>query len=351
MIRRIFLIYVFLLSLAGGCNNSESVSSPLFIDPNYHGSCDPEIIFNEHDEYYYIYYTARRSLLEENFVRTPIGVIRSKDLTDWEFLGYCKFDGVGGEKDADATFWAPAIVNHEGRLHMFVTWKPDTTTRKGPWGGPSKIVHYSTSADDPMDGWEKESDLHEDEINALDATAYIKEGKCYVWYKGKAKGSRKNELFHVVTDDFNNWQAKGFSKSDVFNKAATGSGFEEAPYLFSWKERYWLITDPHDGLFVYSSDDAEDWNFRKTILEEGGDRQLDNSMARHPSVIVVGERAFIVYHVEPWRRYDLEKLKGENRLPIYKQPTKNRRSVLQIAELELVDGEIVCDRNKSIIVD
>jgi beta-xylosidase len=332
------------------CSRKVSPPVPLFIDPNYHGSCDPEIIYNTTDGYYYIYYTARRSLLEENFVRTPIGVIRSKDLADWEFLGYCKFDGVGGTKDADATFWAPAIVSHQGRLHMFVTWKPDTCTTLGPWGGPSYIVHYTTSENDPVDGWEKVTALHDDNINALDATAYIKDGKCHVWFKGREKEARKNELIYMASNNFREWEYQGFSKSDVFNEAATGSDFEEAPYLFFLKGSYWLITDPHAGLFVYRSDDAESWEFQGTILEEGGSKELDGTMARHASVAIVDDRAFIVYHVEPWRRYDLEKLRGDQRVPIFRQPIENRRSVLQMAELELIDGKLVCDRDAEVML-
>jgi hypothetical protein len=59
---------------------------------------------------------------------------------------------------------------------------------------------------------------------------------------------------------------------------------------------------------------------------------------------------FIIYHVEPWRRYDLEKAKGDLRIPIYKQPLENHRSVLQIAELKLQNGMIVCNRNEIVIL-
>jgi len=88
----------------------------------------------------------------------------------------------------------------------------------------------------------------------------------------------------------------------------------------------WLITDPHKGLFVYNSLDGNNWKFRGTILEEGNDRELDNSRGRYYSVAVVGKRAFIFFHVEPWRNYDS--------FPIYQQPLKNRQSVLQMAELK-----------------
>lgn len=321
--------------------------TPLFIDPNYYGSCDPEVVFNPSDSYWYIYYTSRRSLIEENFVATPIGVIRSKDLTQWEFMGYCKFDGIGGTKDAIATFWAPAIISNKGQLHMFVTWKSDTTTALGPWGGPSRIVHYSTSENDPVNGWEKVAEMHPTDINALDATTFILQDTCHVWFKGKKK-SEKNKLHHLISTDFKNWKDAGITESDVFNESASGSNFEEAPYMFKWARAYWLITDPHKGLFVYKSNDAINWKFQGTILNEGGNRNSDNSMTRHCSVAVINNRAFIFYHVEPWRKYNMEKTGGAKQMPIFKQPTKNRRSVLQIAELKISNGKIVCNRDEVI---
>ncbi|MCG8696821.1 MAG: family 43 glycosylhydrolase [Bacteroidales bacterium] len=323
-------------------NASVKAPAPIFIDPNYHGSCDPEIVWNEHDSLWYIFYTSRRSSLENNFLRTPLGVISSKDLANWKFEGYCKFDGVGGTKDADETFWAPAIISYEGKLHMFVTYKPDTITTQGAWGGPGKIVHYETSLDNPVNGWKKVADMNDSTMNTIDATVYKANGTFHVWYKGKVKGAKKNELYHLVSTDLYNWESRGFSKSDVFNKKATGSGFEEAPFIFEWKDKHWLITDPHIGLFVYNSTDSEYWNFKGTILYEGGTRNLDNNMGRHCSVAVINDRAFIFYHVEPWRDYE-----GK---PIYKQPVENRRAVLQMAELEFNGKTISCDRNKELII-
>jgi hypothetical protein len=312
------------------------VKAPLFIDPNYHGSCDPEIVFNEADKHYYIYYTSRRSLIESNFVATPIGVVKSKDLKNWAFEGYCKFDGIGGQKDQPSTFWAPAIIARKGELHMFVTWKPDTTTAKGPWGGPSKIVHYKTSLNNPLNGWKKVSDMHSENFNSLDATVYEKDGVFHVWYKGKLKTEKQNHLFHLESTDLEHWKDSGISNSDVFNPEITKESFEEAPYIFKWQGKFWLITDTHKGLMVYESIDSKNWKYQGIILKEGGTRSMDNSIARHCSVLVKDNRAFIFYHVEPWRDYGS---------PIPKQPTSNRRAVLQMAELKVENGKIVCDRN------
>ena len=350
------IIIVVLLVLANSCNNGakdklQEVKAPIFIDPNYGGSCDPEIVWNEHNKSWYIYYTARRPKLENTWLQTPIGVAVSKDLVNWEFGGYCKFDGVGGQKDSPSTYWAPAIISFADTLHMFVTWKPDTTTEKGAWGGDGWIVHYKTPLDNPINGWQKVSTLHDSTLNAIDATVYERDKLFHVWFKAKKQGDKKNELYHEATSDFVHWENQGFSKSDVFNAAVTGSNFEEAPYIFQWKGKFWLITDPHNGFFVYSSTDSENWKYQGTILKEGGTRNLDNTMARHCSVCVKDGRAFIFYHVEPWRRYSLEKKTGEERVPIFKQSLKNRESVLQMAELEFADGEIECNRDKTVFIE
>ena len=101
----LFGIVTSLLGFNSTIANGQTVSAPLFIDPNYRGSCDPEIVWNEVEQLWYIYYTARRPMLKNTWLRTPIGVIASKDMVNWEFKGYCMFDGVGGEKDAPSTYW------------------------------------------------------------------------------------------------------------------------------------------------------------------------------------------------------------------------------------------------------
>jgi hypothetical protein len=320
----------------------QQTPAPLFVDPNYHGSCDPEIVYNPHDKYYYIYYTSRRATVENLFTATPLGIIRSKNLQKWEFWGYCKFDGIGGSKDMPATFWAPAITVHKNQMHMFVTWKPDTNTTQGPWGGKGSIVHYKTTLDKPIDGWQKVAQMHTDSLDALDATVYTQNDSVHVWFKAKKINEKKNNLYHFASKDFKAWEAKGFSKSDVFNEKVTGQKFEEAPYIFKWKNKYFMITDPHEGLMVYQSDNGKNWTYQGIILLNSGKRPLDNSRARHCSVVVKNNRAFIIYHVEPWREYDEPGRKAKS---IYKQAIANRKSVLQMAELKYIDGKIVCDRN------
>ncbi len=317
---------------------------PLFVDPNTHGSCDPEIIFNPWDGHWYIYYTARRPHMQNTFLGTPLGVIRSRDLKDWEFLGYTNLGNGDHRPWTNGTFWAPAIIEHQGRLHMFVTIKDDLIPDRGPWGGyPGSIIHYSTSVDRPVDGWKLEGRMHDRGLTTIDASIFKGKDGFQLWFKGKPKEAKKNELYAMKSRDLRNWEEADFTPSDVFNESVTGSDFEEAPYVFYWKDRYWLITDPHLGLFVYHSEDAEHWKFQGTILRAGGTRPFDGNLARHCSVAVIEDRAFIFYHVEPWRQY-------ESKTPIFKQPLRNRRAVLQMAELKIVDGQLTCDRDQKLVL-
>jgi len=339
----LFSLFLLSSSFCHGQQKAAAVPAPLFVDPNYHGSCDPKIIFNPHVHLWYIYYTARRAMQQNTSVRTPIGVISSKDFMHWQFRGYCKFDGIGGTPDAPATFWTPGLIRYGNKLHMFVTWKLDTTTLRGPFGGPGIIHHYEAPLDDPVNGWTLVGAMTDTTMRALDPTVRKIDGLFYLWFKAKKKASPQYGLFLMVSKDMIHWEDKGFNQSDVFNKSVTGSSFEEAPYVFRWKGWFWLITDPHRGLFEYRSKDANHWKFQGTILRKGGTRKLDNSMGRHCSVEIVDDRAFIVYHVEPWREYF-------SSTPIYRQPFKNRETALQMAELKYKDGEITCDRNAQIRV-
>lgn len=90
---------------------------------------------------------------------------------------------------------------------------------------------------------------------------------------------------------------------------------------------------------VYRSKDAEHWDYQGIIMYEPGTRFFDNTRARHPSVIIRDEKAFIVYHVQPFLEYNPDTHEAGN--DIYQ-----KLSFLQMAELEFKDGKLFCDRNK-----
>ncbi|MFH1716482.1 MAG: hypothetical protein ABIF19_03960 [Planctomycetota bacterium] len=76
-------------------------------------------------------------------------------------------------------------------------------------------------------------------------------------------------------------------------------------------------------------------------MTEPGTREHDNTIARHPSVVIIGNRALLFYHVEPWRPYPSPGAE--------KRTVQQKLSFLQIAELKIEEGRLTCDRNAILI--
>ena len=57
-------------------------------------------------------------------------------------------------------------------------------------------------------------------------------------------------------------------------------------------------------------------------------------------MVVIGERAFIFYFTHPGRTYQMNGREVEENTWNY------HRASIQLAELELVDGKLVCDRDR-----
>lgn len=123
----ILITFLFLQSSLFAQKVQRTPPSPLYADPIYNGSRDPEIFYNPYKKEYWIYYTASRPYTGKgNFVGTPIGITTSNDLINWRFIGYCSFDGVAGKPDVAHTYWAPGVYVEGDTAHMFVTYKSDT---------------------------------------------------------------------------------------------------------------------------------------------------------------------------------------------------------------------------------
>ena len=314
---------------------SQSIPRPLFSDPNYNGSCDPEVVWNSASKEWWVYYTARRATRETGtYVGTPIGAISSKDLINWKFRGYLTLDGIEGKPDMPKTFWAPGVISHDGNLHMFLTYKNNANP---PWGGKGEIRHYVTPLAKPLSGWQKRDTPGFSQPDPIDASILKIDGLFYAYYRvGQGRG-----IHLAISKDLNHWNTKGPCGGDVNAPADTrGFDYQEAPYAFSWKGSYWMLTDPHKGLAVYQSDDGITWKQKRRILQEPGEGAADATRARHPSVAVVNDRAFIFYHTEPYRRYPS--------VPPQQRTQKEKLSFLQMAELDIRNGEIICDRNSII---
>ena len=316
---------------------ADTAPKPLFDDPNYHGSCDPEIIHNPVTGEWNIYYTARRALRKDGNVAAacPIGVASSRDWRTWTFKGYCRFDGKDDQPDASHTYWAPAVAIDGDTMHMYVTFSEST---EGFWGGDSKgIRHYTAKTSSPMDWISVDKPL--DDPEAIDAGLIKKDEQWLMYYRDKApEGKRGATTRLAVSTDFKKWEKRGLAMGEVNEFKVRNFGYQEAQYPFKWKDSYWLLTDPSGpAMAIYQSEDALDWQYNNTILDQPGKHRSDKSFGRHPSVAVVSDRAFIFYHCEPDREY-----KGA----YPQEKLENRQCYLQIAELKLTDdGRITCARD------
>jgi hypothetical protein len=319
-------------------NKSDTIPCPIYNDPYYHGSADPEIVWNAHEKEWWIFYTGRRALREEGGTAAacPIGVAASKDWKEWRFVGYCMFDGQGGKPDAPFTFWAPGIIRDGDTYHMFVTYKPST---EGYWGGGQWwIKHYAAPANDLLSGWKVVEESLKS-THAIDACLFKDANKWLMWTRSEK--DKVSGVFLSESNDLKNWTIKGLAKGELNDKKITGYEYQEAPYVFLWKGAYWMITDPiGPDIALYRSEDLISWKFSGTILDQPASKSCNTGIARHPSVCVIGDKAFIFYHVEPFRNYDI---------PYPEVEPKNKKIFLQITELNYGQGKPYTDRSQRIV--
>ena len=87
------IICLLLLSCGVKAQQTEELSAPIYADPYYCGSCDPEIVWNSAIGEWLFFYTGRRPALGVAATcGNPIGVATSRDFKNWAFKGYCLFD-------------------------------------------------------------------------------------------------------------------------------------------------------------------------------------------------------------------------------------------------------------------
>ncbi len=313
------------------------ISSPFYNDPNYQSAADPEVVWNAREQEWWVFYTARRMIADVNpgCGGTPVGVCASKDLVNWRFVGYCKLDGVGGEKDVPYTAWAPGIITApDGTVHLYLTYKKGAD---GFWGsGGSTLRHYVARDGDLLNGWTSVSDLTP-ESDTIDAGLLIENGKWTMVYRDiPPRGSKPGTIYHATSDDGATWTFHGQLDGDVANQKVNGAGYQEAPYLFQWKGHYWMLTDQGHRVAQYRSDDLKTWTFTGPLLEKPGVGPLGLRHGQHPSVAVIGDRAFVFYFNHPYKARD--ESDAEKR--------RQGRSWLHISEITMTDdGRLACDRS------
>ena len=288
------------------------IPAPLYKDPIFNGPADPMVIRKESDGKYYMFYTQRRANQQVENVSycygCAVGVAESPNGRDWHYRGALDLEFEFGQN----TFWAPEVVYDRGTktYHMFVSYIQGVYC---DWGGDARIEHY-TSPD--LFYWEHRGGLAFGSARIIDPCLFeLPGGGWRMWYKDERQASA---TCYADSPDLFAWEYRGI---------AAGDQPQEGPNVFAFGGSYWMIADVWDGQAVYRSDDLEHFVRQpENILRESGTRRDDQGRGAHADVFVAGGRAFIVYFTHP-------------------DPSYHPRSAVQMAELKIADGKLVCDRN------
>ena len=324
--RTIFLLLCVLLFSNMQAQNSETIASkPLFRDPVFDGAADPVVVWNRAEKKWFMLYTNRRAndtiLDGVKWVHgTRIGIAESSDGgASWKYRDTCD---IQYRIDSGYTHWAPEIIYNKGIYHMYLSYVPGVFS---DWKHPRWILHLSSKN---LINWKYESTLHLASEKVIDACVFhMSDGHWRMYYNNEAD---HKSIYYADSPDLYNW-------TDSCRKVVGDKG-GEGPYVFEWKGKYRMIVDNWKGLGVYSSSDMINWQ-RQTdnILQESGKGSDDQGFGFHAMVIVSNDRAFIFYFTHPERKPGASK---------YGQ----RRSTIQVAELELKEGQVTCDRDKPISI-
>ncbi|MBN1128507.1 MAG: hypothetical protein JXA71_05950 [Chitinispirillaceae bacterium] len=276
------------LDTASGMQNAPA---PLFRDPVCDGAADPTIIWNRQEKAYWIFYTNRRvnccpGCTGVQWVfGTDIGIASSYDGgATWLYRGIAKLKGKNDLNwDTNKnTFWAVEVIYDNGVYHMYASITPGILSA---WNESiADIVHLS--ATDPLNGWSYDQLPYPSIHQGIDPTVHtLGDGKWYMW--GKFADV-------LVSTDLVHWT--------VANSASPRTG--EAPYVFFWKNYYWIIWDPtssdgNAGLVVKRSSDGRSWATQANILGGEGTRPGEGGVdGKHCSVAVLSDRAYIIYFTQ-----------------------------------------------------
>ena len=327
--KRILRIAVFALTaLCGGLHDAvaQDVPAPLYRDPITDGAADPCLVYNPFEKAWWMLYTQRRANAETGDVAycygNAIGIAYSEDNgRTWRYRGTLDLDFERGHN----TFWAPDVVLHNGVYHMFVSYIRGVSIH---WSGTATMMHYTSKN---LWDWKCEGPVKLPVDNVIDATLIQKpDGEWRMWYKWDSKS------LYADSKDLFNW--KGDTKPAVSDKPHEGAK------AFRFKDSYWFVTDEWQGMGVYRSSDLEHWTKQPGLILDGPSRRADDGPSgSHGDVVVTGDKAYIFYFTHPGRRFHTADHHDNNG----NIPYEMRRSSIQVAELDVVDGSLVVkDRNQ-----
>ncbi|GAB3663830.1 family 43 glycosylhydrolase [Echinicola sediminis] len=330
-LRRLFIVFVWTLVMVNLSSETlaqqdtpRSAPAPMYRDPIYDGAADPVMVWNREEQSWWMLYTARRANVPTQDVSAyygnRIGIAETKDHGQtWVFRGYLDLEFERGWN----TFWAPEVIYHDGKYHMFVSYIQGV---RNHWGGASNI-HYFTSEN--LWDWDHQGPLTLSSDRIIDATLFkMPNGQFRIWYKDDSRGgitmvSESSDLVH--------WETK-----DV---PAIGGGAHEGPKVFEFKGHYWMLTDEWHGQRVYRSEDLENWEKQGLILDKPSSREDDTPSGAHGDVLVFGDKAYAFYFTHPGR---------DSHSATKPDQTfhENHRTTIQVAPLTF-DGETLqADRSQ-----
>ncbi|MBN1125558.1 MAG: polysaccharide deacetylase family protein [Sedimentisphaerales bacterium] len=299
----------------------KKADKPLFRDPVYDGAADPVLCWNTKEKKWFMFYTNRRANVPDTpgvtWVHgTPIGIAESSDGgATWTYRGTAEIDYGQGEY----SYWAPEVIEHEGTYHMYLTFVPGIFK---DWSHPRSIIHL-TSKD--LMKWTYQSTLKLSSDRSIDACVLrLSDGTWRMWYNNEPD---RKSIYYADSPDLYTWTDRG---------KAIGERPGEGPKVFHWKNRYWMVVDVWNGLGVYHSEDCLKWTRQKTnLLEKPGTGSGDQVKGGHPDVVISEDRAYLFYFTHP----------GRTGVPS-DDPYHERRSLIQVVEIEYKDGELTCERDK-----
>ena len=310
-----------------GIPKNHIAPAPLYRDPVTDGAADPVLIWNRQEKKWWMLYTQRRANTEAADVAycygTPIGVASTDDNGQtWVYRGNLNLDFERGTN----TFWAPDVVYHNGEYHMFVVFIQGV---RNHWGGKARMAHYVSK---DLWNWKFIGLLKLSSESVIDATLMqMPDGKWRMWYKDQERGSI---TMMAESNDLYKWQ--------THDEPAIGGKPHEGPKAFHFGGWYWMLTDEWHGMRVYRSKDANTWEKQGVILDSASSRAQDTPSGAHGDVIVINDKAYVFYFTHPGRV-------NHNVSPMEKNgvvPFDLRRSLIQVAPLEIKDGTLVCERDK-----
>jgi hypothetical protein len=255
----------------------------LFDDPVWHGAPDPFVIWNPVQSQWFMYYTQRRGTLENptgvDWVHgSAIGIATSADGIHWSYLGTAKGDhnlsdplaASGAGPEPGVTWWAPCFLRLGNVFHMWVVLVDGVYTN---WTGERRILHFTS---DEGITWKYLSTAQLSSNRVIDPTVYGVGDLWYMVYKDEAHGSH---TYVSQSADLENWTNAHQAGPD---------GSQEAPFVFRWKGRWWLIVDAGRSIRIYTSDNGiDEWKYCATILDKAdGTRPGDSSVGHHPGIVI-----------------------------------------------------------------